>query len=189
MNKRYFIMAFSALSVIVLITLLFLLKNKKNNQVNQIEVTKKNITTETILPKEDSLSFSLPKSPLIVNQPTEIKINGNFPDKDIVGFDFLLGYDDKNFDFIKAESLLADFRLFSFKKEGMIRITAVKSPNAVAPTVFNNTAIVSISFLPKEIGSYQLEIIDKKDIFETFFTDSNQQKIYPGLTKISIVVR
>lgn len=189
MNKKYFLMAFSALSVIVLITLLLLIKNKKNSQINQTEVTKKIVPTETILPKEGNLSFSLPQSPFTVNQPIEIKITGSFPDKDIVGFDLLLGYDDKNLEFVGARSLLSDFRLFSFKKEGMIRITAVKSPSMITPTVLNNTAFVSVSFLPKKIGSYQLEIIGKKDIFETFFVDNHQQKIYPGLTKTGFSVR
>jgi len=189
MNKKYFLIAFSALLVVVLITLFFLLKNKKNSQNNQVEVSKKIVPTETTLTKEGSVSFSLPQPTFSVNQPIEIKIKGNFPDKDIVGFDLLLGYNDQNLEFVGARSLLSDFRLFSFKKEGMIRITAVKSPNAISPTVFNNKDIVSISFLPKKSGSYQLEIIDKKDIFETFFIDSNQQKIYPGLTKINIAVR
>jgi hypothetical protein len=183
MNKKNILLIF--FSLLLIAVLAFFLKNKNS----QVEVVKKIAPTKTISPKEDNLSFSLPQSPLIVNQPIEIKINGNFPDKDIVGFDVLLGYDDKNFDFVKAESLLTDFRLFSFKKEGMIRITAIKSPNAIAPTAFNNTAFVSISFLPKKIGSYRLEIIDKKDIFETFFADSNKRKIYPGLTNINIVVR
>lgn len=183
MNKKNTLLIF--FSLLLIVVLIFFFKNKNS----QVEVAKKIVPTETILPKEGSLSFALPKSSFIVNQPIEIKINGNFPDKDIVGFDLLLGYDDRNLDFIKAESLLPDFQIFSFKKEGVIRITAVKSPNAIAPTVFNNTAFVSISFLPKKIGNYQLEIIDKKDIFETFFIDSNQQKIYPGVTKINIVVR
>jgi hypothetical protein len=183
MNKKNILLILLVLSLMVI--LLFFFKNKNS----QVKVAKKTVPTEIILPKEDNLSFSLPQSSFVVNQPIEIKINGNFPDKDIVGFDLVIGYDDINLDFVKAESLLAGFQIFSFKKEGMIRITAVKSPNATAPTVFNNTAFISISFLPKKIGNYQLEIIDKKDIFETFFAGSNQQKIYPGLTKINIVVR
>jgi len=190
MNKKYFVIALLVLLVAVLIGRLLFFGNKKRpNLSQQVVPTEQTIPTATNSTKQGSLDFFISSPSLMVNQPVEIKINGSLAGRKITGFDLLLGYDDSNFDFIKATSLLDDFRIFSFKKNGMIRITAVKSLSATAPTVLENTPLVSISFLPKNRGDFQMEIVEKKDIFETFFTDLGQEKIYPRVNKTGISVR
>jgi len=188
MNKKYLLITFIIGLGLVLILRYFLLQ--KNN-ITRSNVSKNISVTPTAMAyfKEGDFSFSLSSNPVINGQPLKVMIKSTIPNRDIIGFDVLFGYDDKNFDFQEVQSLLPDFKLFSFKKEGFIRITAIKLPEATSPAILNNTPIISISLLPKKSGDYNLEIFDKRSLFETFFIDINQQKIYPRLKKINVTVR
>jgi hypothetical protein len=126
------------------------LLQKNNNTGSNFSKNISPTSTAMIFFKEGGFSFSLSPNPAVINQSLRVIIKNTIPNRDIIGFDIIFGYDDKNFDFKGAQSLLPDFKLFSFKKEGLIRITAIKLPEATSPVILNNTPIVSISLLPKK---------------------------------------
>ncbi|MDA1316863.1 MAG: hypothetical protein O3B87_02445 [bacterium] len=98
-----------------------------------------------------------------VGKPIEISVHGFSADKDIVGYDMLLGIDTEVFDIVSVTSKAPGFQIFDFDKGSFHPVTGIKDLQATESTVFNDTVLITVELLPKQAGKSVVTILSSKD--------------------------
>jgi len=157
-----------------------------------------NMTTSTIkeekmlIPTESPTSGSI----LLSKEFESTKINNNFTvtvsansnQKNIVGYDLILYYDSLAMEFIKAESLLPDFQIYSYKRENYVIITAVKGLQNQNLSVFSENKILSFTFLGKKIGKNSLSLRSSLGNEKTKLVTDKTETLNPKLSDLQIEI-
>lgn len=194
-NKKiniFLIYSLFFLAIIFILTLFFLKSFEKNqpkkenfaivtstptNQVFKIEKTNGAITIHSL------------KNQYNIGEEIEIDLKADIEKENIVGYDMVLSYDEKNLEYLKTESLIPSFSIYSYKKDNNLFLTGVKTPQNKEKTIFKNTAFAKIFFRSKNKGIYKIDIISSKDSSKTKLVNDKTQEIYPQLLSITIEVK
>ncbi len=178
--------------VLILMTVFLIIANqlKKNqalNQTNKTEVSPTTIVNETstgglelILKESDN-----PK----LGQAFSVVILANSDNKNITGFDALVGYDKTALEFVKATEIKEDFKVLAFNNSDWITINGSRKIQYNQPVVFNNTELVEISFKPLKTGQVDLDIIENKGSEKTQMVDVDSKIIYPRASSLTVEVQ
>src|SRR3989338_7238973 len=124
-------------------TSIFLVLNNKK-PLSEKEAITTTITVPTVKPTQGSLNLKLfGKEEISLSTDKELKIDlvADSNEKNIVGYDLVLSYDPLAFDFVKATSNLADFNIFSYKRDNYLSFLATKSLQSQTSAVFAQTKI------------------------------------------------
>ncbi len=189
---RIFRLILISLLFIFIIGALFLLTKRPKKE--KIEVQKNNnllispINSPTDLQKGAYLKLKSDSNRLKVNQSLNMQIIADSADEEIVGFDILLTYDRSAFDFVKAVSLLSDFKVYSYKKENYLILTAIKSPQSNAPSVFKEMPVLTLSFTPKTSGQFDFILKEKIGKETTGLMNNKTERIFPVLSDLKIEI-
>lgn len=108
--------------------------------------------------------------------------------ENIVGWDLLVAYDPTAFDFIRAESNIDDFEIYTFKRSDYLSITAVKSLESEASSVFKNTIVASLVFQPKKTGQFAITLKDSLGKEKSNLINDKTQKINPQLNSLTLSI-
>lgn len=152
---------------------------------------KKNTTDEQAVSTEMSKSYINLKNDLasnLLSSPVNLTIVANSNSENITAFDILVSYDQLSFDFIKAESLDPNFKLYSHKNDNSITLTVVKTGSGTTPSVFNNAEIINLVFRAKKTGQFTFKVIPSAGEEATKFVNNKTEVIYPSLNEIKITV-
>ncbi len=124
-----------------------------------------------------------------VGQPLTLQIIADSGGEEIVGFDVLLTYDSLAFDFIEASSLLPDFKVYSYKKENYISLTAIKSLQSKAPSVFKNEPVIKVDFIPKKAGLFKFVMEERIGKETAGLVNTKTERITPLLKRLMIEIQ
>lgn len=97
-----------------------------------------------------------------VGQPVQITVHGFSADKEVVGYDMLLGIDTEAFSVVSVTSKAPGFQIFDFDKGIYRSVTGIKDLQATEKTLFNNTELVIVELMPKRAGKSVVTILSTK---------------------------
>lgn len=177
----------------ILVTLFFLKFIEKNqfkkenfevvnptptNKIFKIEKTNGIITIHSL------------KNQYNIGEEIEIDLKADIEEKEnIVGYDIILSYDEKNLEYLKTESLIPSFSIYPYRQDNNLFLTGVKSPQVKKETIFKNITFAKIFFRVKNKGIYKIDIISNKNSSKTKLVNDKTQEFYPQLSSIIIEVK
>lgn len=121
-------------------------------------------------------------------QPVNLTVVADSGGENIVGWDLLVAYDPAAFEFVRADSILADFKIYSYKRPNHVSLTSIKSLQSNTPAVFKKTAVASLVFQPKKKGRFTLTLKDSLGKEKTNFVNTVTKRISPQLNQITIEI-
>ena len=157
-----------------------------NDASSTIKEEKMVIPTET--PTVGSLLLSKEFESIKINNNFTVTVSASSGQKNIVGYDLILYYDPSVTEFIKAESLLPDFQIYSYKRENYVIITAVKGLQSQSPSVFSDNKILSFSFVGKKIGKNSLSLRSNLGNEKTKLVTDKTESLNPKLSDLQIEI-
>lgn len=166
----------------VVLTLIISGRKKSEKPIAQPPVV---IPTPVVL---DNGSFAIKKSPLGENEKTgnvvklDIVADSNF--KYIVGFDVIIKHDKNAIEVIAAESLLPDFDAYFLEKSDHFIVTGGKKITSNKSLLFNNTAIIRLTIIPKKTGEITLKIVEKQGKEKSQMIDIKSTVLIPKVGEI-----
>ncbi len=181
-----------SLLFIFIIGALFLLTKRPKKE--KIEVQKNNnllispINSPTDIQKGAYLKLKSDLNRLKVNQSLNMQIIADSAGEEIVGFDILLVYDKNAFDFVKALSLLSDFKVYTYESENYLVLTVVKSPQSNSPSIFKEMPVLTLSFTPKTSGQFVFILKEKIGKETTGLMNNKTERIVPALSDLKIEI-
>ncbi|MFN4213060.1 MAG: hypothetical protein ACK4FL_03830 [Microgenomates group bacterium] len=192
LNKKIFLAVLvSFFALFIIITGVFLLTKKgKKTQLERLTTSSPIISPTTAVSTKGFLKLTEASglTSFSLNQPVTLQVLADSAGEEIVGFDVLVGYDSTAFDFIKASSLLADFKVYFYKREGYVILTMIKSLKSKTPSVFRETPVLTFNFLPKKRGRFSFEIKEKIGRETTGLVNNKTKKITPRLDQLTVEI-
>lgn len=160
--------------------------DKTDMTTSTIKEEKMVIPTEA--PTSGSLLLSKEFESVKINNNFTVTVSANSDQKNIVGYDLILYFDPSTVEFIKTESLLPDFQIYSYKRENYVIITAVKGLQNQNLSVFSENKILSFTFLGKKIGKNNLSLRSSLGNEKTKLVTDKTETLNPKLSDLEIDV-
>lgn len=163
--------------------------SKKEGTAATSTIKQEEIIVPSIKPTQGSLSLKL-VGEAMVTKNSEIQINlfADSNEKNIAGYDLALSYDPSSFDFVKAESNLADFKIYTYKRDGYLSFLATKSLQSQTSAVFIQTKIASLSFKPIKAGKFNFSLKSLIGKDKTDLVTDKTEVLNPQLNNLEIEV-
>lgn len=163
-------------------------KPEQKENFSLISPTPSPLSEEPIEIKNTEVMINIfsPKRKYRSGEEIEIILEAKEIKENIVGYDIILSYDEKNLEYIKTQSLIEGFSIYPYKTENTIFLTGVKSPQIKEETIFKDKAFANLFFKAKNKGNYKIEILSNKNTSKTKFIDEKTQEFYPQ--SISIII-
>lgn len=160
---------------------------------NKSKLTSTELPTPVVQPTSavqfdgPSLSIQSKNNKVAVSTEFSLDLVADSKDKNIVGYDILLSYDPAVFEFIRADSLLSDYKIYTDKKDGSITLTATKDLQG-STSSFNSTKIARLFFKPSKIGQYNFSLQSSLGNEKTDLITDTTEVLIPSLNDLIINV-
>lgn len=122
-----------------------------------------------------------------IESPLEISLEIDSDSENVTAFDSIIKYDPINFDFVKADSLDQDFKVYSYKKEGRLSLTVVKTGQG-STSIFKDNSVVKLVFQPKTKGEFVFSVIPSFEKETTKFVNEKTEVLYPKTNQLNITI-
>lgn len=185
----------SPLTVIIVLILLVVLGtvlyvSTQKNTSAPIRPTRVTSTVPTVTPRPvlGSMTISSSGGTRFSNSsPITVQIQASSEGRQIVGYDVVVTYDKTGFDFVKATSLMDDFKIYSYDRPTYVSLSAIKSLQDDKSTSWNNQSLVELTFQPKNTGAFTFSLtpVGKE---ASKLVDEKAQAIYPSTGQLQLEV-
>lgn len=185
--KTIFVYLLAIFLAVFVGTGIFLVLNNNNSASKKGETTMTSIPTS--VPTQGSLSLKLAGG-ATVTKDSEVQIDlfADSNEKNIVGYDLVLSYDPSSFDFVKATSNLADFKIYTYKKDGYLSFLATRSLQSQTSSIFTQTKIASLVFKPIKAGKFTFSLKPLMGKDKTDLVTDKTEVINPKLNDLEVKV-
>lgn len=190
MNNKiltYLLIAFLAVFVVSGAFMFF--SNKKTNSTVSNEMISPAVTEETTQPEKSTEGFmklTLEKGSYAKEEKVSINLEADSGDKSVVGYDVILSYDPMAFEFVSAASSLTDYKLYSYKKEGYLTLTAVKNLSSASSPL--KSRIATLIFNPIKSGEYGFSLKASMNSEKTNMVTDKTEVLSPELNEVMIKI-
>ena len=191
MNNKiltYLLIAFLAVFVVSGAFMFF--SNKKTDSTVSNESISPAVSEETTQPKieptEGSMKLILDKGSYTKGEKVSINLEADSGDKSVVGYDVILSYDPLAFEFVSASSSLADYKLYSYKKENYLTLTAVKNLSSASSPL--KSRIATLVFSPIKSGEYNFSLEASINSEKTNMVTDKTEVLSPELDGVTIKI-
>jgi len=107
--------------------------------------------------------------------------------KSIVGYDGVIGYEKQGFEFIKATSMLPEFKIYPFNRPTHLSVSGVKSLQNNSTTTWDDTVLIEVEFQAKQPGTYVFTLTPQgKETSK--LVDDKAQVTYPTTGKLQLEI-
>lgn len=197
LNKK--ILFVIVLLVIILILIVFLIVNLGRGQLDDKEKIS-SVSSPTFFPTATTIPINTAtvgslqlinlegKRSFSINEPITFQLLADSAGEEIVGFDVLLAYDSSAFEFIKATSLLPDFKVYAYPKKDYLVLTVVKSLQSSAKSVFQKTPVLTLNFTAKTAGRFTFVLREQVGKETTNLINDKTRKLLPQLNQLAIEI-
>jgi hypothetical protein len=162
---------------------------KQNKSTKPVRPARMTVTIPSVTPRPvlGSMTVSSSVTRYSKDSPVTIKIQASSEGRQIVGYDAVVTYDKSAFDFVKALSLMDDFRIYSYNRPTHVSLSAIKSLQNKRVDVWNNQTLAELTFQPKKTGAYTFSLapVGKES---SKLIDENAQAIYPKVAQLQLEV-
>lgn len=162
-------------------------KTSDNSDMTTSAIQEEKMVIPTEVPTTGSLILSKEFETTKVNNNFVVTVSADSNQKNIVGYDLILFYDPLATEFVKVESLLPNFQIYSYKHENYIVITAVKSLQNQSSSAFSDSKILSFTFLGKKIGTNSLSLRNSYGNETTKLVTDKTESLNPKLNDLQVV--
>lgn len=168
------------------------MNNKKINNKEQAATTAIVKQKDTVIPTSMSTKgFINLKNNSVdnkVSNPLNLKLTIDSNGENVTAFDTVISYDQVSFDFIKADSIDPNFKVYSYKKDNHLTLTVVKTGLSTDKSIFKNEEIIKLVFQPKAKGSFTFTILSSFEKETTKLVNEKTEVIYPGTNEVKITI-
>ncbi|MBI4973289.1 hypothetical protein HZC27_01630 [Candidatus Roizmanbacteria bacterium] len=121
------------------------------------------------------------------SSPVTLQVQASSQGRQVVGYDVVVTYDKAGFDFVKATSLMEDFKIYSYDRPTYVSLSAIKSLQDNKVATWTNQALVDLTFQPKKAGtfSFSLAPVGKE---ASKLVDEKAEGIYPSTGQLQLEV-
>ena len=183
------VMVIVAIFLVVISGIVIYISTQKNTSA-PIKPTRVTSTVPTVTPRPvlGSMTISSSGGTRFSNSsPITVQIQASSEGRQIVGYDVVVTYDKTGFDFVKATSLIDDFKIYSYDRPTYVSLSAIKSLQDDKSTSWNNQSLSEITFQPKKIGTYTFSLAPVgKEACK--LVDEKAQAIYPSTGQLQLEV-
>lgn len=181
-------------------TSLFLIMNRQKEQpvqdnanqeaVNTIKQDSLTIPSAQEQESSEEYNLTLKTDAVQVKQGTIINVDlyADSKLKNVVGYDIILKYDPLAFDYLKVEPILPDFRIYNYRKDNYLTLTATRDLQS-SPAPFSNVKLASLLFEAKKSGNYTFSVEPAFEQSKTDFITDNTEVLSPGLSTLTVDVK
>jgi len=157
-------------------------------KTNQQKIKEKNKISPTLTLKEGGkMWLALEEKSVILNKPTSILVHSDSNNEAVTGFDIVLKYDKNFWQFIKLNSSVENYQIFQRINGDEIRITGIKKPESKVLTIFKDTPLIKINFLPLKKGPATFNIVfSPKLTNESNLINEESQDILQKVTNLQV---
>lgn len=171
---------------------LFLVINNKKSATTEQAASTSSMQKIAVIPTvEMSNGYINLKNYLTSNKlssPVSLNLVASSNGENITAFDTLISYDPLSFDFVKAESLDSNFKVYSYKYNNSLTLTVAKTGSSTIPSVFSDTKIVNLVFQPKKTGQFTFKVVPSVGKETTKFVNDQTKVIYPSLNEVKVTI-
>jgi len=165
-----------------------LFSNKNKDTKVSDEPISPAVIEETSTPKteptEGSIKLTLEKGSYVKGEKVSINLEADSGDKSVVGYDIVLSYDPMAFEFVSATSSLSDYKLYSYKKENHLTLTAVKNLSSASSPL--KSKIATLVFNPIKLGEYNFTLESSINSEKTNMVTDKTEILSPELNGVMI---
>ncbi len=133
--------------------------------------------------KEEKKATSVP-----VGKPFVIQLVATSGNSKIAGYDVVMTYDKTAFERQAVQNGDTTFRIFTFDRENRVSISATKQLQSTQITQFEETPILSFTFLPKKKGrfTFSLKPLGQES---SKYVDDTAQATYPNYKDLVLEIQ
>lgn len=189
-NKTLTYLLIAFLAVFVVSGAFMFFSNKKTESTISNELISPAVSEEITQPKteptEGLMKLVLDKGSYIKGEKVSINLEADSGDKSVVGYDVILSYDPMAFEFVSATSSLADYKLYSYKKENYLTLTAVKNLSSASSPL--KSRIATLVFSPIKSGEYNFSLEASINTEKTNMVTDKTEVLSPELNGVMIKI-
>ena len=189
-SKTIFVYLLVIFLAVFIGTSIFLISNSKKPLAEKEKIAT-TVTIPTVKPTQGSFDLKLfenEKISLLTGKELNIDLIADSNEKNIAGYDLVLSYDPSAFNFVKATSDLADFKIYSYKRDSYLSLLATRSPQSQTSAVFTQTKIASLVFKPLKAGKYSFSLKPLIGQDKTDLVTDKTEVFNPKLNELEIEV-
>jgi len=188
-KKRSPAMVIIALILVVILGIFIYISTQKKTPTS-IRPNRVTSTIPTVTPRPIVGSMTISSSGGIrfsKNSAVTLQIKASSEGRQVVGYDVVVTYDKTAFDFVKATSLMDDFKVYSYDRPTYVSLSAIKSLQDNNVTTWNNQSLSELTFQPKKTGTYifSLTSVGKET---SKLVDEKAETIYPSTGQLQLEV-
>lgn len=128
------------------------------------------------------------KDSYTLNETVTLTVTGSSEGKDITGYDLLLTIDKDMFELQSVSTAIPGFTVFPFDNGSYIAITAIKDIGEDAPTIFDETDMLTVELKPKKKGTGVISVALENDKEKTQLVDVDVQPITPQIGSAQVEI-
>lgn len=106
----------------------------------------------------------------------------------VAGYDVVLTYDMQAFERQSIQTVMQAFRIFTYNRGNHVSISATKNMQVSEPVRFNETPILSFTFLPKQKGTFTFSLKPQGNESSKLVNES-AEVTYPEVSDIRLEIK
>lgn len=149
------------------------------------------IPTPSLIPYPVRGSLSIKEignTPHIVGTPITFAIIATSGKDTVAGYDVVISYDMSAFENQLIQNKLNSFKIYTFKRAKHISVSATKDLSVTEAVRMSNVSILSLSFLPKQKGTYVFSLKPVGNESSKFVSEA-AAVTYPETSDISLEIK
>lgn len=187
-NNNVFKFILIAVFIILVVFGGFLIfKNSKPNKETAVTSTNES-PTMTPVPLRGMINIAEDISEIKIKNQVNLKLTADSNGENVTAFDTLISYDPVAVDFVRADSVNPDFKVYSYNKDNNLTLTVAKTNLGNNPSIFAGVDVVKLIFKPKTTGTISFKILPSSGKETTKFVNEKTEIISPNVNEISVVV-
>lgn len=190
MNNKVFTYILGLFFIVFIGSGVFLaLNNKKtNNKEQAVTTVVEQKPAPTFMPTKGLMNLKNDSVVNNVKDPINLSLVADSNGENITAFDTVISYDPISVDFVKADSIDPNFKVYAYKKDNRLTLTVVKMGTGNEPSVFTGGEIVKLVFNSKAKGDFTFKVLPSFDLETTKFVNEKTEVIFPGVNEITVTV-
>lgn len=191
-NNRIYIYPLVVFLAIFVGTGIFLIiSNKKTlpkqEAVSTLSIKQKKMVIPTLIPTKGFINLKNNSAVNKINSPINLSLIADSDGENVTAFDTIISYDPVSFDFVKADSVNQNFKIYSYKGNNSLTLTVVKTgQNSI--TIFKGEAVARLVFQPKAKGNFAFTILSSSGKETTKFVNDKTRIINPKVNQVKVTV-
>lgn len=189
MNNKTLSYIFAGLLVLLISTGLFVTRFNNQKKENSAATTVATTVAPTMRPTEGYLRIVSNDIKKIFNRGEKISLDleASSMDKNIVGYDIILSYDPLAFDFVSVDTAISDYKIYSYKRDGYITLTAMKNLSSTPSPLKGK--IASLVFKSLKQGIFKFSLKPSIGLEKTNFVTDKTEVLNPELNEIDVTIK